>query len=143
MHDPFLSTQEIFDAQYRRVFEAAGCRTQVELAGFFDVTQSSISDAKRRRSIPSDWLVRLLVKKRTSPEWILFGKGSKHLVPTDTEQGKPLVLRIVEIRPPQECSTEELVNELVRRSLRELNFAALQPGIAEGCVPGSTLEGEV
>ena len=43
-----------------RVFEAADCRTQSELADFLGVRQSSISDAKKRGSVPADWLLTLL-----------------------------------------------------------------------------------
>ena len=39
---------------FERVFEAAEYRTQIELADTLDIQQSSISDAKRRNSIPSD-----------------------------------------------------------------------------------------
>ncbi len=135
MRDPLLSSQEIFEAQYRRVFEAAGCRTQVELADFLEVRQSSISDSKRRKSIPSDWLVRLMVKKRVSPEWVLFGKGAQHLIPADADQAKPHVVRVTEVRPPQECSAQELVNELVRRALQGPNLAAIQEEIADSWGP--------
>lgn len=41
----------------QRVFEAAGCTTQVELAAFLGIQQSSISDAKKRKAIPADWLM--------------------------------------------------------------------------------------
>lgn len=34
-------------------------------------TQSSVSDAKRRQSIPAEWRVKLFEKKRINPEWIL------------------------------------------------------------------------
>ena len=42
-----------------RVFEAANCRTQEELAGLLGIRQSAVSDAKRRKSVPSEWLVCL------------------------------------------------------------------------------------
>ena len=66
-----------FEAQYFRVFEAAGCKTQVELASFLEITQSSISDAKKRKSIPPDWLLKLLDKKWINPGWIRSGLGNK------------------------------------------------------------------
>ncbi len=59
-----------FDAQYQRVLEAAECRTQVELADFLEVRQSSVSDAKRRQSIPAEWRVKLYEKNRINPDWI-------------------------------------------------------------------------
>ena len=99
----------------KRVFEAAGCRTQADLAEFFGIRQSSISDAKKRKSIPAEWLVKLLQHKSINPEWILTGQGSRYLRPTDDNEAT--VVRITEIRPPAHCTTQELVAELVRRSL--------------------------
>jgi hypothetical protein len=68
-----------------RVFEATGTRTQVELADFLDIRQSSISDAKRRGSIPDNWLVTILRKANVNPEWILTGQGGRFMVPSDSQ----------------------------------------------------------
>ncbi len=120
-----MSQQSIlsaFDAQYQRVFEAAGCRTQVELADFLEVRQSSVSDARRRQSIPAEWQMKLLAKKWINPFWVLSGEGAQYLIPADAEQGKPqvgTVERVTEIRPPEECSSQELFNELVRRGMKK------------------------
>lgn len=51
-----------------RVYEAAGCRTQTELAKFLGMRQSSISDAKKRGKIPSDWLLTLWRKTGINPD---------------------------------------------------------------------------
>lgn len=111
-----------FDAQYKRVFEAAECRTQIELADLLSIRQSSISDAKRRRTIPSDWLIKLFEKKRINPEWIRTGQGGKMLQAVDAKEGEsPVVIKIVERRPSEECSTDELIAEIMRRSLKNLN----------------------
>lgn len=118
MKSPLPSSQAIFEEQYRRVFEAAECRTQTELAEILEIRQSSISDARRRKSIPAEWRVKLFEKKRINPDWIVSGQGSRYLVPADAEQQKPQVVRVTEIRPPQECSAQELVNELVRRAMQ-------------------------
>lgn len=69
-----------FDEQYSRLHLVTGTRTQVELAAFLGVRQSAISDAKRRRTIPSDWLVVLMRKKNVHPEWILTGNGPACIV---------------------------------------------------------------
>ncbi len=113
-----------FDAQYQRVFEAAECKTQVELAAFLGIRQSSISDARRRKHIPAEWRMRLFEKKRINPDWVLCGHGSKYLVPADAEPN-PHVVRVPEIRPPHECSIQELFTEMVRRVLQEFNLAAM------------------
>lgn len=102
--------QSDFASQYRRVFEAAECATQVELAAFLGMRQSSISDAKRRGSVPSYWLVKLLEKNRTNPAWVLTGQGPRLLLPADAPETRPLGA----------CATRELVTELVRRALEDM-----------------------
>ncbi len=114
MHDAL----RVFEAQYKRVFEATECRTQRELAAILEIRQSSISDAKRRKSIPAEWLITLLAKKCINPQWILRGNiGAKYLIPADAEQAKSREVHITKIKPPQKCSTQELFNELVRRAM--------------------------
>lgn len=76
-----MNLQSDFPMVYDRILEAAGCRTQVELAQFLNLKQSSISDAKRRQSIPADWLLCLLRKKGFNPDWLLTGRGARYLVP--------------------------------------------------------------
>lgn len=61
------------DAIFQRLFDAAGCRSQVELADLLGVRQAAISDAKRRGIIPADWLHFLQKTKGIRPEWILSG----------------------------------------------------------------------
>lgn len=99
-----------------RVFEIAGCRTQTELAEFLGISQSAIADAKKRGRIPSDWLLTLWRRKGANPDWILTGQGSKGLQPTDASGiVKAPAIYITEIRPPEECSIEELVTEIIHR----------------------------
>ena len=66
---------------------------------------------------------------------MLCGAGGKYLMPTDAEQSKPHVVRVTEIRPPQECSAQELFNELVRRALQEPNLSAIQKEVASTWIP--------
>lgn len=109
-----------FEDQYQRVLEAAGCRTQVELAAFMDIRQSSISDAKRRKNIPAEWLLKLFEKKRISPEWIRTGQGGMPAQPTDAAEGKSPVCTDMGCGPVKCCTTEELFTELVRRALKNI-----------------------
>ena len=99
-----------------RFFEAAECRTQSEVAQFLGIRQSSISDAKKRNALPSDWLLTLLQKKGIKPDWVLYGVGSKFLKPADEGEATEVVY-VIERRPLEECSAQELVNELVKRAL--------------------------
>ncbi len=131
--------QSDFESQYRRVFEAAECRTQVELATFLEIRQSSISDAKRRKSVPSDWLEKLFEKRRINPEWLRYGTGAKNLVLSGAEQSMPHIVRVTEVRPPHECSAQELFNELVRRALQEPDIKAIQKAVADSWLPANTI----
>lgn len=127
--------QSDFESQYRRIFEAAECRTQVELAELLGIKQSSISDAKHRKNIPSDWRVKLFEKTRVNPEWILYGEGAKYLIPADEQQALPHVVRVTEVRPPQECSAQELFNELVRRAMSEPDIETIRKDVAASWFP--------
>ena len=131
-----------FEAQYKRVLEAAECGTQIELAAVLGVRQSSVSDAKRRKSIPAEWRVKLFEKKRVNPEWILHGGSIKFLGPADAAQSMPHVVHITEIRPPKECSAQELFNELVRRALEKSDDGRIQKEVAETWPPASRNDGK-
>lgn len=68
-----------FDEIYKRILFAANCQTQMELAGILEISQSSISDAKRRQSIPSDWLIKLYDKFGVNPDWLREKKEPMYL----------------------------------------------------------------
>ncbi len=67
-----------FAAVLARIYEVTETRTQVQLADFLGIKQSSISDAKRRETIPAAWLLALVCVKNISPVWIMTGRGSKY-----------------------------------------------------------------
>ena len=69
---------------YDRIKFATNTRTQVELADVLDIRQSSISDAKRRDSVPADWFMKLFEKFGLNPDWLKQGVGPMYL---RTEQG--------------------------------------------------------
>lgn len=107
----------------QRVFETVQCKTQMELADYLGIRQSSISDAKRRNSVPAEWLIKLLRMKGVNPDWILTGQGPRFMRPIVEADGEfPPVVYRVEVRPPEDCSTQELFTELVRRSLGGANM---------------------
>lgn len=141
--------QNDFTSQYGRVLEATGCVTQNELAALLEVRQSSISDAKRRNSMPAAWLIKLFEKKRINPEWIRAGLGVKIVrlgEETDPAPADPALGRnTTPDNPPDElpadspCAgdpaadalradgllsavpTDELLAELMRRVLKRLD----------------------
>ena len=79
-----FKTMPAFAEIYERIKLATNSRTQVELAEVLDIRQSSISDAKRRNSVPGDWFMKLFEKFGLSPDWLKLGVGPMYL---RTEQG--------------------------------------------------------
>jgi len=79
-----------FEEALERIKKATGARTQVQLAEVLDVRQSSISDAKRRCSIPADWFLKLYRSHGLDPDWLSEGvepvyiNADKAKVPADT-----------------------------------------------------------
>lgn len=68
-----------FDEAFERIKKATGMRTQVEIAKLLDIRQSSISDAKRRQSIPDSWLIKLFQLYNLNPNWLLEGEDPQFL----------------------------------------------------------------
>lgn len=68
-----------FAEVYERTKFATNTRTQIELAEVLDIRQSSISDAKRRNSVPADWYMKLFEKFGLSPDWLKQGTGPMYL----------------------------------------------------------------
>lgn len=117
----FVPTRNKVDERLTRVFEAAGCRTQMELAAFLGIRQSSVSDAKKRGVIPSDWLLTLLRLHGVNPQWVLRGEGPRLLRPAEMDEEETMFACCPEnVRLPEQCSTQELLTELVRRALQDL-----------------------
>lgn len=117
-----------------RIYEITGCRTQTQLARLLGIQQSSISDAKKRKSIPPEWLLTLLRLRGINPDWITNGTGPRHIrANMQTEFGGPH-------RPEDPCDppihrsilrcfpSQDLTDELLRRCRkngqgRQVSFA--------------------
>jgi phage repressor protein C with HTH and peptisase S24 domain len=68
-----------FEEAMERIKKATGARTQVQLAEVLEVRQSSISDAKRRCSVPSDWFLKLYRSHGLNPNWLSDGQEPVYL----------------------------------------------------------------
>lgn len=109
-----------FAAAMGRIRSVTGCATQQELAALFGVRQSTISAAGKRRAIPAEWLLVLLRETGANPGWVLTGCGTRTLSPADsTETKEPPAPQIGAERLVENCTAQELVDELVRRALRQ------------------------
>ena len=104
------------NAMLRRVFEAARCKTQTELAVFLGIRQSSVSDAKRRQVVPAEWLIILLQQKSIHPDWIRTGKGARFLLPAEDAADNAIVPQnTAKDNSLMNFSTRELAEEVARR----------------------------
>lgn len=63
----------------KRIYEVANAKTQDELSAVLGIRQSSVSEAKKRKSIPSDWYLTLFDKLEVNPNWLRYGCGPKYL----------------------------------------------------------------
>ena len=68
-----------FDKIFERAKLATKTRTQMELATLLGIRQSSISDAKRRNSVPADWYMKLFESYNLNPFWLKYGAGPMYL----------------------------------------------------------------
>lgn len=91
-----------FDKVYERIRFATNTRTQVDLANVLEIRQSSISDAKRRRSIPVEWYLKLHDRFGLSLDWLRWSSGPMY--------SKDKAIRIVDENDTarsQECLGED------------------------------------
>lgn len=119
-------TRDEFTKALERIQEVTLARTQVELADVLEIRQSSVSDAKRRATVPDSWLVKLLDKLGVNPGWILTGHGPRYLVGAD----KPGEVALGEwSRPeppePEPVSVTELIQAIKDREPGAKIFVAI------------------
>lgn len=65
-----------------RLKTATQSATYKELAAFLNVSSASISNAKKNRRVPPDWLVTVGIRTGTSLDWLLTGLGTQLLSQT-------------------------------------------------------------
>ena len=64
-----------FEVFLKRVFETTGINSQAELAEALDINRSAISQARRKDTIPSKWLLQLFRTYGLNPDWAETGNG--------------------------------------------------------------------
>ena len=70
-----------FDAVYARMLFISGKRTQSELAELLNLKQGSISEAKKRGTIPLPWCVRISDIFHVRMDWLRFGEPPVFMSP--------------------------------------------------------------
>ena len=114
-----MADKKDFEHQMERLMQATATRTQVDLADFLGISQSSVSDARRRGKIPAEWLLTIMRAKGVLPEWILTGNGPCHVnaaqAPGHYETGDAAAELREKRDALQKLSSRELADELLRR----------------------------
>lgn len=101
-----------FDETYERMKSATNARTQMELAEMLEIGQSSISDAKRRKSIPAEWFLRLHDKFGLNIDWL---------------RGKDVPM--YDVAAPQPRMPVEESSPLQQNRTSENGFGAMAPSV--------------
>ena len=121
--------EEEFEAALKRIHDVAGTRTQVGLAKILGIRQSSISDAKRRKNIPGDWLIKLISEFSVNPFWVLNGEGGRYLIPSSDKETSEPILRYTGWEEADKESLKKIVRS--RLSFSDL-LDLLQDQVGEG-----------
>ena len=98
-----------FEAAINRIHAIAGTRTQVELANLLNIRQSSISDAKRRGSVPDSWLVALYQQRKANPTWITSGEGLPYLIEDAARELTNAPVTLASLPPAPPATLDELL----------------------------------
>lgn len=77
-------TTDTFDNIFRRFLQVTGTNTQQELADVLGIKQSTISESKKRNTVPPGWYLTLFEARGVNPDWLKQGKGPVYL---RTEEG--------------------------------------------------------
>ena len=73
-----------FKDSLERIQQETGAKTQVELSKILGISQGSISEAKKRNSVPAEWLIRLCKSHRLNPLYIESGQEPKYIIRADS-----------------------------------------------------------
>ena len=65
-----------FDDFIKRVFDATGINSQIELAEALGINRSAITQARKKGAVPDKWILGLYRKFGLNPDWLENGFGS-------------------------------------------------------------------
>ncbi len=82
------------EAVIRRMMAASGLNSQADLARELGVRRAAVTDAKRRKSVPAEWFLRLSRTRGLNPMWLETGQGPVRI--GETSRAEPTVLRFHE-----------------------------------------------
>ncbi|OQY50064.1 MAG: transcriptional regulator [Desulfobacteraceae bacterium 4572_87] len=65
-----------FESFFERVTAATGIRSQTELAAVLGINRSAVTQAKKKGTIPANWVLGLSRKFGLNPDWLERGAGA-------------------------------------------------------------------
>lgn len=113
------------NAALDRIYSITETTTQVALSEVLGIRQSSVSDARKRNSIPGAWLVTLVDRFSANPAWILTGEGPRYLLPSDSRDEMALAKETIEkiraeaIAEGRRAALDDLTTDAVVDMLRQ------------------------
>lgn len=78
---------ENFNIFFKRVCTALEISSLAELADTLGVNRSSITQARKKDSVPANWLLELFRGHGLNPDWVAGGNGPERLRPGDENDG--------------------------------------------------------
>lgn len=102
---------QVIEEQLERLKKAVGVSSDTAFAQFMEMSQGSISGAKKKGQLPHAWFFYVSEKTGVSSDWLFFGTGSMHpgeqpdLQPESASNTPELCAR---------CSGLEAENKLLR-----------------------------
>ncbi len=87
-----------FQTFFERVSGTLGVKSLSELADILCVNRSSITQARKKNSVPANWLLTLFRSHGLNPDWLESGDGPKWLKPVDADGGDFFAIPKVQAR---------------------------------------------
>lgn len=84
----------------RRIMFATNLKTQTQLADVLGVRRAAITDAKRRKSIPAEWFLKLCRLYQLNPVWLESGFGPMYVKQGGSDEQSPAPLGPMSLQGP-------------------------------------------
>ena len=99
------------DAQLERLKRALSVESDTAFSQILDISQGSVSGAKKRKQIPYAWFVQVAEKSNVSLDWLFFGTGAMRQGEAESHVNEALVAaQPIRLETCSRC--QKLENEL-------------------------------
>jgi len=95
-----------------RLSVALGVTSQRKLAQALGISPARVTDAKNRKNIPAEWLVKLALDHGINPGWVMSGKGPQKI--ESSENGKV----VATFEPGDKAKKSRLIAQGIRAENR-------------------------